>query len=52
MQLERGPDGWITGEIAGVPSLREGKVDARGRSGWRRAGWPGTTSRPPSIPIR
>ena len=26
VELERGPDGWITGEIAGVPSLREGKV--------------------------
>ena len=27
VQLERGPDGWITGEIAGVPSFREGKVE-------------------------
>jgi HAD superfamily hydrolase (TIGR01490 family) len=26
VQLERGADGWITGEIAGVPSMREGKV--------------------------
>lgn len=26
VELERGEDGWITGEIAGVPSLREGKV--------------------------
>jgi HAD superfamily hydrolase (TIGR01490 family) len=26
VELERGPDGWITGEIAGVPSMREGKV--------------------------
>jgi HAD superfamily hydrolase (TIGR01490 family) len=26
VELERGPDGWITGEIAGVPSAREGKV--------------------------
>jgi HAD superfamily hydrolase (TIGR01490 family) len=26
VELERGPDGWITGEIAGVPSLRDGKV--------------------------
>ena len=26
VQLERGADGWITGEIDGVPSLREGKV--------------------------
>lgn len=27
VQLERGGDGWITGEIKGVPSAREGKVD-------------------------
>jgi HAD superfamily hydrolase (TIGR01490 family) len=27
VQLERGADGWITGEILGVPSAREGKVD-------------------------
>ncbi|MGH6626962.1 MAG: HAD family hydrolase, partial [Burkholderiaceae bacterium] len=26
VQLERGADGWITGEILGVPSAREGKV--------------------------
>ena len=26
MQLERGADGWFTGAIAGVPSMREGKV--------------------------
>jgi HAD superfamily hydrolase (TIGR01490 family) len=26
VELERGADGWITGEIAGVPSAREGKV--------------------------
>jgi HAD superfamily hydrolase (TIGR01490 family) len=26
VRLERGDDGWITGEIAGVPSAREGKV--------------------------
>lgn len=26
VELERGGDGWITGEIAGVPSMREGKV--------------------------
>lgn len=26
VELARGPDGWITGEIAGVPSFREGKV--------------------------
>jgi HAD superfamily hydrolase (TIGR01490 family) len=26
VDLERGPDGWITGEIAGVPSFRDGKV--------------------------
>ena len=27
VELERGPDGWITGEIRGVPSMREGKVE-------------------------
>ena len=27
VELERGPDGWITGEVAGVPSAREGKVE-------------------------
>lgn len=27
VELARGPDGWITGEIAGVPSLRAGKVE-------------------------
>jgi HAD superfamily hydrolase (TIGR01490 family) len=26
VDLERGPDGWITGEVKGVPSMREGKV--------------------------
>ena len=26
VELERGPDGWITGGIRGVPSSREGKV--------------------------
>ena len=26
VSIERGADGWITGEIAGVPSAREGKV--------------------------
>jgi HAD superfamily hydrolase (TIGR01490 family) len=26
VELECGPDGWITGEIRGVPSAREGKV--------------------------
>lgn len=26
VELERGPDGWITGAIAGTPSMREGKV--------------------------
>jgi HAD superfamily hydrolase (TIGR01490 family) len=26
VELERGADGWITGEIAGTPSMREGKV--------------------------
>jgi phosphoserine phosphatase len=32
---DTGPDGWITGEIRGVPSAREGKVTAW-NSGWRR----------------
>ena len=39
VQLARGPGGWITGEISGTPSFREGKVTrvadwlaARGRS--------------------
>ena len=27
VELERSADGWITGEIAGVPSAREGKVE-------------------------
>jgi HAD superfamily hydrolase (TIGR01490 family) len=27
VELARGPDGWISGEIAGVPSAREGKVE-------------------------
>ncbi len=27
VQLERGADGWITGEVTGVPSAREGKVE-------------------------
>jgi HAD superfamily hydrolase (TIGR01490 family) len=27
VELARGPDGWFTGEIAGVPSLRAGKVE-------------------------
>ncbi|MEO6017287.1 MAG: HAD family hydrolase [Polaromonas sp.] len=26
VELERGPDGWFTGEIKGTPSFREGKV--------------------------
>ena len=26
VELERGPDGWYTGEIRGTPSFREGKV--------------------------
>ena len=26
VELERDPSGWITGEIAGVPSMRDGKV--------------------------
>ena len=27
VELERGPDGWFTGEIAGTPSFREGKIE-------------------------
>ena len=27
VELARGPDGWITGEVSGVPSAREGKVE-------------------------
>jgi HAD superfamily hydrolase (TIGR01490 family) len=27
VELARGPDGWFTGEIVGVPSLRAGKVE-------------------------
>jgi HAD superfamily hydrolase (TIGR01490 family) len=41
VELERGPDGWITGEIAGVPSAREGKVERVAQ--WlaaRGLGWP------------
>jgi len=41
VELERGADGWITGEIAGVPSAREGKVERVGQ--WlaaRGLGWP------------
>jgi hypothetical protein len=39
VQLERGADGWITGEIAGVPSFREGKVERDGAmAGRARAG--------------
>ena len=26
LECDNGPDGWITGEIRGVPSVREGKV--------------------------
>lgn len=40
VELERGADGWITGEIAGVPSAREGKVERVGQ--WlaeRGLGW-------------
>ena len=42
VQLERGADGWITGEIAGVPSFREGKVErvAQWLAG-RGLGWGG-----------
>lgn len=40
VELEKSPDGWITGEIAGTPSARGGKVDrvaqwlAAGGRGW------------------
>lgn len=27
VELEKGADGWITGEIAGIPSIRAGKVE-------------------------
>jgi HAD superfamily hydrolase (TIGR01490 family) len=40
VELERGPDGWITGEVAGVPSAREGKVERVAQ--WlaaRQLGW-------------
>jgi HAD superfamily hydrolase (TIGR01490 family) len=40
VELERGADGWITGEIAGVPSLREGKVTRLAQwLGERGLGW-------------
>lgn len=38
VELERGADGWLTGEILGVPSAREGKVTRVGQ--WLAArGW-------------
>ena len=40
VELERGPDGWLTGEIRGVPSARDGKVTRVGQ--WlagRGLGW-------------
>ena len=40
INLERGPDGWFTGEIAGTPSFREGKITRVGQ--WlaaRGLGW-------------
>ena len=30
-ELERGPDGWITGEIAGAPAFGQGKVERVGQ---------------------
>ncbi|MDP3760366.1 MAG: HAD family hydrolase [Ramlibacter sp.] len=42
VELARGPDGWITGEISGVPSAREGKVERVAQ--WlaaRGLGWDG-----------
>lgn len=38
VQLERGADGWITGAIAGVPSMRAGKV-ARVEQWLAARGW-------------
>lgn len=38
VELARGPDGWITGEIAGTPSMREGKV-VRTRQWLAARGW-------------
>ena len=43
IELERDAQGWITGEIAGTPSFREGKVERVGQ--WLRArglDWDGT----------
>ena len=40
INLERGPGGWFTGEIAGTPSFREGKITRVGQ--WlaaRGLGW-------------
>ena len=45
VELERGFDGWITGEIAGIPSAREGKVQRVAQ--WlaaRGLGWDGVES--------
>jgi HAD superfamily hydrolase (TIGR01490 family) len=45
VELERGADGWITGEIAGVASSREGKVERVAQ--WLQArglGWNGVES--------
>ena len=38
VELERGADGWFTGEISGTPSFREGKV-ARVEAWLRTRGW-------------
>jgi HAD superfamily phosphoserine phosphatase-like hydrolase len=51
VELERDAGGWITGEIAGVPSMREARSCAS-PSGWKAAAWTGWTSKPPSIPTR
>jgi HAD superfamily hydrolase (TIGR01490 family) len=45
VELERGGDGWYTGAIRGVPSMREGKV--RRMEGWlaaRGLDWAGVES--------
>jgi hypothetical protein len=50
VELERGADGWITGDIKGVPSAREGKVTRMAQ--WLAArGLTGPTCTAPSIPI-
>lgn len=57
IDLARGADGWITGEIAGTPSFREGKVArvadwlrARGR-GWGEADITFYSDSPNDLPL-